>query len=158
MPAGLLRDTTYSWRSHLKQLKRMMYIESGGGREPTAYDGRPSSKVDRCLANLLVLRGKSLSEADVSLFDDKALYPIWSVDPLSVATSSANLGEYDMFAGMLSNSYSAVAPVSQCLSKAFAMYSAKAFVYHYFRHGLEQDVFETSFAMVQDIVAYYDAL
>jgi tubulin delta len=119
---------------------------------------RSSSVADRCLANLLVLRGKSVSEADVSLFDDKALYPIWSVNPLSVATSIANFGEYDMFVGMLSNAYSAVVPVSHGLSKAVNMYSSRAFLHHYFRHGLEQDAFETSLATAEEIVAHYSAL
>eukprot|EP00250_Pteridium_aquilinum_P029192 c38726_g1_i1 orf=3-353(+) len=95
--------------------------------------------VDRCIANLLVLRGRDSLEADVSLFDDKALYPIWSVDPLMVASNSAQMGKYDMFAGLLSNCRSAIAPASHALSRAHTMYSSKAYLYQYAKYGLTQD-------------------
>lgn len=166
IPVSLMNLTTYSWKSHLKQLKRMVYTEPSRhmGAEPSAYDNmsKPNHVVhctiDHCLANLLVLRGRDSTEADVTLFDDKALYPIWSVDPLTVATHSAHLGKYDMFAGLLSNCHSAIAPASHALSRAYAMYSSKAYLYQYFDHGLDRNVFDASFAKVQDILAHYLSL
>ncbi|KAI5076209.1 hypothetical protein GOP47_0008274 [Adiantum capillus-veneris] len=152
-----------SWKSHFKQLKQTLYIEPSKTIESESslrtsrskLEHNLQRKVDRCVANLLVLRGKDASEADISLFDDKALYPSWSKDPLKLASSSIPLGRYDKFASLLSNCHSAIAPAGHALSRAQTMYASKAYIHHYAKYGLSLDDFGTSFAAVQDVLSDY---
>lgn len=111
--------------------------------------------VNRCLANLLVLRGIDSHNADVSGFEHESLYPIWSVDPLSVAVSPAKLGEYEMSAGLLSNCQSTVMCTFRALSKAYGMFASRAYLHQYFQHGMETASFDAAFATVEDIISRY---
>ena len=111
--------------------------------------------VNRCMANLLVLRGIGSHNADVSGFEHEILYPIWSVDPLSVAMSPAKLGKYEMSAGLLSNCQSTVMCTFRGLSKAYGMFASRAYLHQYFQHGMEMTSFEAAFATVEDIISRY---
>ncbi|MCO5556630.1 hypothetical protein L7F22_010181 [Adiantum nelumboides] len=141
----------------------MLYIEPSKAVESESSFCTGKSKlnynlhrqIDKCVANLLVLRGRDASEADISLFDDKMLYPAWSKEPLKVASNSASLGKYDKFASLLSNCRSAIAPAGHALSRAQTMYASKAYIHHYLKHGLSLDTFDTSFATVQDVLTNY---
>lgn len=114
--------------------------------------------VNRCLANLLVLRGIGSQNADVSRFEHESLYPIWSVDPLSVAMSPAKLGKYEMSAGLLSNCQSTVMCTFRSLSRAYGMFASRAYLHQYFQYGMELASFEAAFATVEDVISRYHSL
>ncbi|KAH7280563.1 hypothetical protein KP509_36G002900 [Ceratopteris richardii] len=166
VPTGLDNSTTHPWKSHLKQLKQMLYMEPSWAMESTSSvhghkctsDYSAFRKIDRCVANLLVLRGKGSSDADVSLLEDKALYPVWSKDPLMVATNTAPLGDFHIFASLLSNCSSAIAPAAHALSRARAMHASKAYLYQYAKHGLSMDDFDTSFEAIEAVLEQYREL
>ncbi|MCO5561962.1 hypothetical protein L7F22_015588 [Adiantum nelumboides] len=163
LPTSFDNVLSHSWISHLKQLKQMLYIESSKAVESESSFCTSKSKlnynlhrqIDKCVANLLVLRGRDASQADISLFDDKMLYPAWAKEPLKVASNSASLGKYVKFASLLSNCCSAIAPAGHALSRAQTMYASKAYIHHYLKHGLSLDAFNTSFATVQDVLTNY---
>ncbi|KAJ7295228.1 hypothetical protein O6H91_Y205900 [Diphasiastrum complanatum] len=117
-----------------------------------------SRSVDRSVANLLVLRGWGSETVNVDMFNDLRMYPLWSVDPIKVAVHEASYGNLAMSAGLLSNSQVAILPASRVLSRAYAMYSSRAYIHHYAEHGLEYSVFDAAFASVEDILARYLAL
>ncbi|KAJ7560016.1 hypothetical protein O6H91_04G111000 [Diphasiastrum complanatum] len=170
--AETLDFTTLTWGSQLKHLKRMLTMrenvlekDSSQNKESTSkskntqgHTAVGSRSVDRSVANLLVLRGWGSETVNVDMFNDLRMYPLWSVDPIKVAVHEASYGNLAMSAGLLSNSQVAILPASRVLSRAYAMYSSRAYIHHYAEHGLEYSVFDAAFASVEDILARYLAL
>jgi hypothetical protein len=111
--------------------------------------------INKCIATVLVLRGRGSNAADVSGFMDERMYPIWSIDPVSVATSSEPFGRYEMATGLLSNCQSTIMPASRALTRAYNMYSAGAYLHQYFAHGMEAESFDMAFARVEDVISRY---
>lgn len=114
--------------------------------------------INHSIANLLILRGNGSHLADVSGFMDERMYPIWSIDPLSVATFARPFGKYEMAIGLLSNCQSTIMPASRALTRAYNMYSAGAYLHQYFEHGIEANSFDIAFATMEDVICRYSTL
>lgn len=165
-----LNFTTFNWGAQTKQLQQMLVTgalgdfdldwnvtlpNKGTSMSAAASRFKGTRTVNRCLANLLVLRGIGSHNADVSGFEHDSLYPIWSVDPFSVAASPAKLGKYEMSAGLLSNCQSTVMCTFRALSRAYGMFASRAYLHQYFQHGMEMASFEAAFTTVEDVISRY---
>ncbi|KAG0584764.1 hypothetical protein KC19_3G232600 [Ceratodon purpureus] len=168
-----LNFTTFNWRAQTKQLQQMLVTgalgdfdmdwnltlpDKGTSTGAAASRFKGGRTVNRCLANLLVLRGIGSHDADVSGFEHESMYPVWSVDPLSVAMNPAKLGKYEMSAGLLSNCQSSVMCTFRALSRAYGMFASRAYLHQYFQHGMEMASFDAAFATVEDVISRYHAL
>nr|PNR29171.1 hypothetical protein PHYPA_027863 [Physcomitrium patens] len=168
-----LNFTTFNWGAQIKQLQQMLMTEALGdfdldlilpsakkdtllGSKVSRFGNTPN--VNRCLANMLVLRGSGSLTADVSRFEHESLYPVWSVDHLSVAVNPAKLGKYEMSAGLLCNCQSTVMCTFRALSRAYGMFASRAYLHQYFKFGMEISTFEEAFTTVEDIISRYLAL
>ena len=173
--------TTFTWPAQLKQLKQMLG-NSLLGELDTDWDlnsnlNIPTTKslsnrnslqnlrvprcINKCLANLVVLRGSGSQFADVDLFAQETMYPTWTLNPkppLHIATNFTKLGKYEMSVGLLSNCQSTVMCTSRALSRASTMFSSRAYLHQYFEHGMEISAFESAFATVEDLVGRYLSL
>lgn len=171
--AQSLNFTTFTWAAQIKQLRQMlitgvsadidmdwsMSLPSDQAHTLNGSSGYRSPRpFNKSLANVLVLRGNGSQFANVNLFAHESLYPIWSVDGLSVATNPTRLGKYEMAAGLLSNCQSTVLPASRVLSRAYGMFASRAYLHQYYEHGLEVSAFHAAFAVVEDLVARYVTL
>ncbi|KAG6545061.1 hypothetical protein Mapa_013757 [Marchantia paleacea] len=174
VPAQSLDFTNFTWGAQLKHLRQMLITGAHKELEMDWNVKLPTSSVhehkrgvfptsahhliNRSLANLLILRGSGSDNADVSDFADDRMYPIWQVDPLSVAACSTLYGRYEIAAGLLSNCQSSVLPASRALTKAYNMFASKAFLHQYFEHGMEAASFDGAFASIEDVVTRYSLL
>ncbi|OAE24570.1 hypothetical protein AXG93_2415s1520 [Marchantia polymorpha subsp. ruderalis] len=174
VPAQSLDFTNFTWAAQLKHLRQMLI--TGAHKElemdwnvklPTSsvhehkrgvFPTNGHHQINRSLANLLILRGSGSDNADVSDFADVRMYPIWQVDPLSVAACSTSYGRYEIAAGLLSNCQSSVLPASRALTRAYNMFASKAFLHQYFEHGMEAASFDGAFASIEDLVTRYSLL
>lgn len=173
--------TTFTWPTQLKQLKQMLgnsllgeldtdwdlnsnlnipTIKSSSNRN-LLQNLRVPRCINKCLANLVVLRGSGSHFADVDLFAQETMYPTWTLNPkppLHVAANFTKLGKYEMSIGLLSNCQSTVMCTSRALSRASTMFSSRAYLHQYFEHGMEISAFESAFATVEDLVGRYLSL
>lgn len=164
--AKSMNFTTYNWGAQAKQLQQMLVTGALGDFDmdwnitlpKKGKEKGPTRTVNRCLANVLVLRGSGSHTADVSGFEHESLYPAWAVDPLSVAVSPVKLGKYEMSAGLLSNCQSSVMCTFRALSRAYGMLASRAYLHQYMQHGMEISSFENAFATVEDVISRYLAL
>ncbi|CAM6083664.1 unnamed protein product [Calypogeia fissa] len=174
VPTQSLDYTTFTWASQLKHLRQMLItgahkelemdwsislpkFSSGGAR--LNYDQSGGNQlINHSIANLLILRGRGSDTADVSGFMDDRMYPIWSIDPLSVAAFPKPFGRYEMAIGLLSNCQSTIMPASRALSRAYNMYSARAYLHQYFEHGMDANSFDAAFATTEDVISRYLSL
>ncbi|KAL3695660.1 hypothetical protein R1sor_009736 [Riccia sorocarpa] len=174
VPAQSLAFTNFTWDAQLKYL-RQMFI-TGAHKElemdwniqlprSAVHDNKQGMLspavpclVNRSVASLLILRGNESEYVDVSGFADDRLYPIWQVDPLSVASSSSMYGRYELATCLISNCQSSVLPASRALTKGYNMLASRAYLHQYFEHGMEHASFDSAFASIEDIVCRYSTL
>ena len=120
-----------------------------------------SDDFNKSLANLVVLRGKNVSAADLSAFCDPTLYTSWlPVDTAFAAFSSQRqFHGYEKSAVLLSNSQSAALPcLDRTVDRAWQMFASRAYVHQYIRHGLVDADFVDCFATLEQVIANYRQL
>ncbi|KXZ56936.1 UNI3 protein [Gonium pectorale] len=122
----------------------------GGG---AAAVGVP--RVNRAVANWLVLRGQGAADVDVAEFADPALTAPWAVDPLAVSQCGARFGRCLMAASLLSNDRRCVGPIQRMQEKAYGMLESRAFVHQYEKYGMSVSDFQACFARIEDIAQRY---
>ena len=91
------------------------------------------------------------------LLRDEEIYCPWVPpdDRLRAYASPFAHGSYEKSATMLSNSSAIAAPLDAVTSKAWKMFSAKAYLHQYQSFGLAQDDFLDCFASVEQIIRNY---
>ena len=115
---------------------------------------------NKCLANLLVLRGNELKTADTALFSDPRLY---SRSVPKSCTCSVWCGElgfhgYEKMCTLVSNSQGCLEPLNSVCRKAWNMYTAKAYVHQYEKYGLCREDFLSCFVTVEQLIKDYSTL
>ena len=162
--------TSYVWSVILKNLRQMLLTDSptdlemdwavdpihGPGR--SRYSSR--SRFNKSLANLLVLRGNELIQADPSLFKEPCLYSrlVPSSRTCSVWCSSNSFSRYEKCCTLVSNSQSSVPPLDDVCGKAWNMFSSRAYVHQYERFGLAKEDFMCSFVAIEQVIKDYREL
>ena len=61
-------------------------------------------------------------------------------------------------ATLLSNSQSVVTPLDRTVSKAWNMFSSRAYVHQYAKHGLSEADFMDSFACLEQVIHDYNTI
>lgn len=117
-------------------------------------------KYNRSLSSLLILRGEQLATADTALFQDRRLYTPWTLPDLSFTEwhQPRSFQHYDKSATLVSNSQMTAKPLDHVVSRAWDMFSAKAFFHQYCDFGLTASDFLDSFACLEQIIANYASL
>ena len=115
---------------------------------------------NKSLANLLLLRGHDLQQADTSPFKAKELYCDWVPvnSTVQIWSHPRPCHQYEKSACLVSNSQGAVEHVNSVVGKAWEMFASRAYVHQYTKHGLAEDDFLDSFATLEQIIASYQNL
>ncbi|GIL51556.1 hypothetical protein Vafri_7527 [Volvox africanus] len=166
LPPSSIDFTTFTWAAILKRLRQMLVtgsvLEEGmdwsvtphsPGSGPAAQV--PGPRVNRAVANWLVLRGQGAGGVDVADFADPALTAAWAVDPLSVSYNGNKFGRCLMSASLLSNDRRCVGPIQRMLEHAYGMLESRAFVHQYETYGMSVSDFQACFARIEDISQRY---
>lgn len=128
---------------------------------------KPSSRTasghtcfNKSLSTVLILRGKDALPVDTSMFSDPNIYSSWMPTYLasSVARQPRMFCGYEKTAALLSNSCATVRPLNHILDKAWNMFSSRAYVHQYLKHGLTEEDFLDSFVSLEKIIASYNNL
>ncbi|GFR40925.1 hypothetical protein Agub_g1581 [Astrephomene gubernaculifera] len=182
LPPSSIDFTTFTWPAILKRLRQMLVTGSileegmdwsvtphspgagapqGPGTAAAAGGGSASSgacRVNRAVANWLVLRGQGAAEVDVCEFAEPALTAGWAVDPLAVSYSGAKFGRCLMSASLVSNDRRCVGPIQRMQEHAYGMLASRAFVHQYEKYGMSVSDFQSCFARIEDIAHRYAML
>ncbi|KAK3607578.1 hypothetical protein CHS0354_011115 [Potamilus streckersoni] len=154
---------TYQWHGLLKHLRQMLIadasMEEGIDWQVHLGDGS-GIKHNQSLANALFLRGKDLDGIDVSSFSDPKLYPSWILPNTGVAVYKQPriFNDYEKSAALVTNSRSPIGSLNHMIGKAWNMFSSRAYVYQYEKHGLTEEDFLDSFVTLEQVVANYNTL
>ncbi|XP_036369090.1 tubulin delta chain-like [Octopus sinensis] len=156
-----------TWTGLLKHLRQMQLADSatdeGINWSLSVNDDVPRGaavKYNRSLSSLLMLRGEQLATADTALFQDQRLYTPWTLPELSFTKwyQPRSFQHYDKSATLVSNSQMTAKPLNHVVSRAWDMFSAKAFFHQYCDYGLTASDFLDSFACLEQIIANYASL
>eukprot|EP00899_Mesostigma_viride_P015985 jgi/Mesvir1/24388/Mv11057-RA.2 len=171
IPPRSIDFTTFSWAPLLKRVRQMLItgasVEEGMDwnrpappvRTRTPEAPQPRDPGSRCLANLVVLRGKDAQSLNLApLADLRGLYPNWATDPLLVSTSPACFSKYETAAAILSNGGSVLRPMEDVAGRTYRMLASRAYLHQYEQHGLQLEDFEEALAGVEDTIARYRML
>jgi len=162
IPEASVAFTTFSWAAILKRLRQMLVtgskLEEGIDWRVSLEGGGSAAGINKSISNYLLLRGPGHDRADVSAFADPRLYCAWSRRPLMVAGSPEKISGCEMTAGLLSNSQACTAPLRAMLSKAYHMFSVRAFTHQYLQHGVSLQDFEAAFSRAEDLICSYGKL
>lgn len=158
--------STFQWHGLLKHLRQMLIagasMEEGidwqiqvGTETP-----RGSTSHYRSLANLLILRGKEVNTADTSAFTDPNIYTPWmpTGGTLLQGRQPRSFYQYEKSAVLLSNSRSTIGPLNTMIGKAWNMFSSRAYVHQYTKHGLAEEDFVDSFVTLEQVISNYSKL
>ncbi|XP_033747640.1 LOW QUALITY PROTEIN: tubulin delta chain-like [Pecten maximus] len=166
MSEAAMTFSSYQWHGLLKHLRQMLIadaaMEEGINWQVKLGDETPrgTSRHNRSLANFLVLRGKDAASADTSMFADPSLYAPW-VPPGACLLTGAQprlFGNYEKSASLVSNSRTPVRTLDHIVDKAWSMFSSRAYVHQYVRHGLAEEDFLDSFVTLEQVIASYNNL
>lgn len=166
--------THYLWAGLLKSLRQMLLTDSPteegmdwsvtppnqGPRirgRGSCHSNGGGSRVNMSLANVLILRGNDLDQADVSIFHEPRLYSghAPASHTCSAWCSSHAFNKYEKCSTLVSNSQSCVDPLEGVCGKAWDMFSSRAYLHQYKRFGLTQEDFMDSFVSVEQVLKDY---
>ena len=108
----------------------------------------------------MILRGKDLEGVDVSPFSDPRLYPNWipSDSRLSFYMQPRLFNNYDKCATLVTNNKSPIGPLNHVIEKAWNMFSSRAYIHQYMKHGISEEDFIDSFVTLEQVIANYNKL
>lgn len=157
--------SVYQWPGLMRNLRQML-ISDAPMEEGINWNVRPvvhrtesgHNCFNRSLSTLLVLRGRDTANVKTSMFEDPAIYAPWVTSDLSscVVRQPRLFCEYDQAAALISNSQASVRPLDRILSKAWTMFTSRAYVHQYLKHGLSEEDFLDSFLSLEKVVASYN--
>ncbi|XP_077898477.1 tubulin delta chain isoform X3 [Ictidomys tridecemlineatus] len=109
------------------------------------------------IANLVILRGKEVQNADLEGFKDPALYTSWLQPDIAfnVWKTQRAFNRYEKSAALVSNSQFLVKPLDMIVGKAWNMFASKAYVHQYTKFGIEEEDFLDSFTLLEQVVSSY---
>lgn len=98
--------------------------------------------------------------AETAPFSDSALYVPWVPPGASLMTGvqPRAFNYYEKSASLISNSQSPVRLMDTMVGKAWDMFSSRAYVHQYAKHGLQEDEFLDGFATLEQVIANYKHL
>ena len=117
-------------------------------------------RFNRSLANLLLLRGRDVDTVDNSVFTDPDLYTSWMPPQYSLLTGRQPrlFSQYEKCATLVTNSGSPLVSLNHMVDKAWNMFSSRAYVHQYFKHGLTDEDFLDGFVTLEQVISSYKKL
>lgn len=166
MSEAAMTFSSYQWHGLLKHLRQMLIADAAMEKgidwqvKLGAETPRGGCRHNRSLANLLVLRGKEATSADTSMFSDPSLYAPWVPAGARLLTGAQPrlLCQYEKSASLVSNSRTPVRTLDTIVDKAWSMFSSRAYVHQYVRHGMAEEDFLDSFVTLEQVIASYNNL
>ncbi|XP_005394031.1 PREDICTED: tubulin delta chain isoform X1 [Chinchilla lanigera] len=163
--------STFTWNGLLKRLRQML-ISNAKMDEGIDWQVRPplpklpppgkmclnrEQHFNTSLANLLILRGKDVQNANLEGFRDPALYTSWlgPADAFSAWKTPRAFNRYERSAALVSNGQFFVRPLDAVVGKAWNMFASKAYIHQYTKFGIEEEDFLDSFTLLEQVVASY---
>jgi len=121
---------------------------------------RPASDYNRSVANALVLRGKGAASVPIDSLNEGAMYPKWlpANQRLQVYTNSRPFSGYEKSASLLTNSQISIDTIDKLVLKAWNMFTSKAYVHQYEKHGLTSEDFLDCFTILESVICDYQRL
>uniref|UniRef100_A0A8C7DTZ1 Tubulin/FtsZ GTPase domain-containing protein n=1 Tax=Naja naja TaxID=35670 RepID=A0A8C7DTZ1_NAJNA len=121
---------------------------------------KPAVNFNTSIANLVTLRGKEVQCADLSNFQDPALYTSWLNPPetLRIWNTPRAFNKYEKSASLVSNSQFLLSPLNSLVGKAWKMFASKAYIHQYSKFGIEEDDFLGCFTTLEQVIASYSSL
>ena len=112
------------------------------------------------IANQLILRGLDLDNADLGAFTEPYLYPSWLPQGAGFQAwrHPRRMGNYEQTAILLNNGQMPVGVLDRTVEKAWRMFSSRAYVHQYLKHGQIEEDFVDSFAGLEQMIANYKRL
>ncbi|CAG5117711.1 unnamed protein product [Candidula unifasciata] len=156
----------HQWPGLMKNLRQMLIADSPM-EEGINWQVKPASRTasghtcfNKSLSTLLVLRGKDVLPVDTSMFSDPNIYSSWMPTELAshVARQPRMFCGYEKTAALVSNSCATIRPLNHIIDKAWNMFSSRAYVHQYLKHGLTEEDFLDSFVNLEKIIASYNSL
>lgn len=169
MEERVMDFTTLKWETLSRDLKQMFLTDSCIDEQ---LDWSVTSKNTgvKSVANHIVARGTNKYPMDdLAFLKDSLLYPKW-FQPKSRsaggAKSSTGLGifsekplkPFDKSMYLLANTQSNSKLLDKLLSKCWKMYSVKAYLHQYSRHGVEEGDFLNCFVNLESVLKNYKKL
>uniref|UniRef100_A0A8C6X7U6 Tubulin delta chain n=1 Tax=Naja naja TaxID=35670 RepID=A0A8C6X7U6_NAJNA len=105
-------------------------------------------------------RGKEVQCADLTSFQDPALYTSWLNPPetLRIWNTPRAFNKYEKSASLVSNSQFLLSPLNSLVGKAWKMFASKAYIHQYSKFGIEEDDFLGCFTTLEQVIASYSSL
>ncbi|XP_017346027.1 tubulin delta chain [Ictalurus punctatus] len=165
-----LAYSAYTWPGLLKHLRQMLIanarMEEGIDWKVCVPSRRSESATNtqmgfnRSLSNLLILRGKNGSSADVEAFKEPGLYVPWIPADGTFHTwhCPVPFSGYEKLATLISNSQSLLNPLDHIVKKAWDMFASRAYIHQYTKFGVSEEDFLESFTTLEQIVSSYTHL
>ncbi|XP_006899507.1 PREDICTED: tubulin delta chain isoform X3 [Elephantulus edwardii] len=109
------------------------------------------------VANLVILRGKDVQNADLGGFKDPAIYTSWlkPAHAFNMWKTQRAFNRYEKSATLVSNSQFLVKPLDRIVGKAWNMFASKAYVHQYTKFGIEEEDFLDGFTLLEQVIASY---
>lgn len=106
------------------------------------------------------MRGRDSSSVDTGSLREPGLYPSWlpPAHTLGSYHNSRPLAGYEKSMSLLTNSQMSAEPLDKLVDKAWRMFTSKAYVHQYTRHGLSTDHFIDCFSMMEHVIYNYSNL
>ncbi|XP_020358920.1 tubulin delta chain [Oncorhynchus kisutch] len=164
----------FTWPGLLKHLRQMLIanskMEEGidwqvrapsfqpEGTERTGSHRRPGFNTS--LANLLILRGKDVNDAEISGFQHPSLYTPWlpADEAFSMWKTPVPFNKYEKSAILVSNSQTLLRPLDNMVGKAWNMFASRAYIHQYTKFGISEEDFLDSFTSLEQVISSYSQL
>jgi tubulin delta len=154
--------STYQWPALYKQAKQMLitgwFMDEGLNWSMTSQRSK-----NKTIAASLIARGTVVN------FDDglnneyfselnkinSSLYVDWNPCNFSVWNQKRDFNKYSKCLTLLSNSQSPVYKIDALVAKAWKMFTSKAYVHQYVKHGFEEESFLNAFLFIEQLIKRY---
>lgn len=161
-PAASLGYTADRWTAVLRPLAQMAATD-GRLEDQIDWRGTPSGSVaraaSRALAAWLVLRGPGALEEPPGPLARPDMFSRWVPGaPLLTSASERHVQGHDKTATLVSNSQLVLPPMQRIVSRACALFSARAYVHQYERHGMAADELCLQLAALERVCHSYAEL
>eukprot|EP00039_Didymoeca_costata_P006320 m.89262 g.89262 ORF g.89262 m.89262 type:complete len:433 (+) comp13210_c0_seq3:98-1396(+) len=160
MPDTHKQFTSYNWSRLIKIIHQMAIANSPceegiNWRIALPAGNRTKKSFTKSVAQLLILRGLDTASADVSVFHDNRMYSSWNREPFSSYACPTQFCGHEKGVALLNNSESVIHPLETTISKAWSMFTSRAFVHQFSQFGVTEDSFMDNFAKTEQILKSY---
>lgn len=155
--------STFQWPALYKQIKQILmtgwFMEEGLNWNTSVQKCKNKSiAISLFSRGTIVNHDKNLINENFSIKASKlnsCLYVDWNPSYLNSWIQKRDFNKYSKSLTILSNSQSPVYKIDSLVAKAWKMFTSKAYVHQYLKHGFEEESFLNSFLFVEQLVKRY---